>query len=63
MREKKQEKTRKKGKATLIGLLGYENAIKYKIQLVKKIGEQIKHYDNRSKKFKQTINLIANRIK
>ncbi|MDC3185089.1 polyprenyl synthetase family protein [Candidatus Pelagibacter sp.] len=56
-------KDKKKGKATLIGLLGYENAIKYKIQLVKKISEQIKHYDNRSKKFKQTINLIANRIK
>ena len=35
-------KDKKKGKATLIGLLGYENAIKYKMQLVRKISKQIK---------------------
>ncbi len=56
-------KDKKKGKATLIGLLGYKNAIKYKIQLEDKISKKVNYYGNRSKKIKKTINLIANRTK
>ena len=60
---KKTGKDKKKGKATLINLLGYKNTIKYANNLIIKINNKIKKYGSRSKNLSQTLNYILNRNK
>ena len=58
---KKTGKDKKKGKATLIGLLGYENTIKYGENLILKINNSIKKYGLKSKNLSVTLDYILNR--
>ena len=60
---KKTGKDKKKGKATLISLLGYKNAIKYANSLILKINGKLRKYEPRSKKLSRTLNYILNRNK
>ena len=53
----------KKGKATLISLLGYENTIKYADGLILKINNEIKKYGLKSNNLSQSLNYILNRNK
>ncbi len=58
---KKTGKDKKKGKATLISLLGHQNTIKYANELIFKINNKIKKYGQKSKKLSETLNYILNR--
>ncbi len=58
---KKTGKDQKKGKATLINLLGYMNAIKYCDKIILKINKNFKRYGSNSKNIKETLNYILNR--
>ncbi len=58
---KKTGKDQKKGKATLIGLLGYNNAVKYCNNLIININKKLQKYGSNSKKIKQTLEYILNR--
>ena len=58
---KKTGKDEKKGKATLIGLLGYNNAVKYCNSLIININNKLQKYSSNSKKIKQTLEYILNR--
>jgi farnesyl diphosphate synthase len=60
---KKTKKDLKKGKATLISLLGYENTIKYNNKLKLKIFKKLNKFGKKSQDLKNTINYIVNRIK
>ncbi len=60
---KKTGKDKKKGKATLISLLGYENTIKYANYLILKINRKLKKYGSKSKNLSKTLNYIFNRNK
>jgi len=60
---KKTKKDQKKGKATLISLLGYENTIKYAVKLKIKIKKKIEKYANNSNRINTTLEYILNRIK
>ncbi|MDC3174178.1 polyprenyl synthetase family protein [Candidatus Pelagibacter sp.] len=60
---KKTGKDQKKGKATLIGLLGYNNAVKYCNSLILNINKKLQKYGSNSKKIKQTLEYILNRDK
>ena len=60
---KKTGKDQKKGKATLISLLGHMNAIKYCDKIILKINKSIKKYGSNSKNIKETLNYILNRDK
>ena len=60
---KKTGKDKKKGKATLISLLGHENTIKYANKLVIKINNKIKSYGTKSKNLSKTLEYILNRNK
>ncbi|WP_435151424.1 polyprenyl synthetase family protein [Candidatus Pelagibacter bacterium nBUS_44] len=60
---KKTGKDQKKGKATLIGLLGYMNAIKYCDRIILKTNENLKKYGSNSKNIKETLNYILHREK
>ena len=60
---KKTGKDKKKGKATLISLLGYENTIKYGNELILKINKKLKKYGPKSKNLSQTLNYILTRNK
>ena len=60
---KKTGKDKKKGKATLISLLGYENTIKYGNELILKINNKLKKYGPKSKNLSQTLNYILTRNK
>ncbi len=60
---KKTGKDEKKGKATLISLLGYKNTIKYAQDLILKINNKIKKYGLKSKNLSQTLSYILNRDK
>ena len=60
---KKTGKDKKKGKATLISLLGYKNTIKYANKLVFKINNKLKKYGSESKNLSDTLNYILNRNK
>ena len=53
----------KKGKATLISLLGYKNTIKYANNLILKINNKLKKYGSRSRNLSETLNYILNRNK
>ena len=60
---KKTGKDKKKGKATLISLLGYNNAIKYSNKIKFRIITDLKKYSLRSNNFNETINYILTRNK
>ncbi len=60
---KKTGKDKKKGKATLISLLGYENTIKYANRLIYNINIKLKKYGTRSQNLSKTLNYILNRKK
>ena len=60
---KKTGKDQKKGKATLIRLLGYMNAIKYCDRIILKINKNLKKYGVNSNNIKETLNYILNREK
>ena len=60
---KKTGKDQKKGKATLISLLGHINAIKYCDKIILKINKSIKKYGSNSKNIEETLNYILNRDK
>ena len=58
---KKTRKDEAKGKATLIGLLGYKNTIKYSKKLKLNIFNELAKYHKRSSDLRQTIEFILNR--
>ena len=60
---KKTGKDKKKGKATLIRLLGYKNTIKYANKLIFKINNKLKKYGTKSKNLSETLDYILNRNK
>ena len=60
---KKTGKDKKKGKATLISLLGHKNTIKYANKLIFKINSKLKKYGSNSKNLSQTLKYILNRNK
>ena len=60
---KKTGKDKKKGKATLISLLGYKNTIKYANNLILRIKIKLKKYGSKSRNLSETLNYILNRNK
>ena len=60
---KKTGKDKKKGKATLISLLGYKNTIKYAHKIILKINNELKKYGSKSKNLSKTLDYILNRNK
>tara|TARA_Y100000590_G_scaffold430882_1_gene545036 strand:- start:5534 stop:6403 length:870 start_codon:yes stop_codon:yes gene_type:complete len=60
---KKTKKDQKKGKATLISLLGYENTIKYQEKLAKNILNKLKVFGKKANDLRDTINFILERNK
>ena len=60
---KKTGKDKKRGKATLIGLLGYKNTVKYAEKIILKINNKIRKYGIKSKNLSKTLNYILNRDK
>ena len=60
---KKTGKDSKKGKATLISLLGYNNAIKYSNKIKFKIINDLEKYSLSSNNLNETLNYILTRNK
>ena len=60
---KKTGKDQKKGKATLISLLGYNNSIKYCDRIILDINEKLKIYGPNTKHVEKTLNYILYRDK
>ena len=60
---KKTGKDKKKGKATLISLMGYKDTVKYANNLIIKINNKIKKYGPKSKNLSKTLDYILNRNK
>ena len=60
---KKTGKDKKKGKATLISLLGHKNTIKYANKLILKINNKLKKYGSKSNNLSETLDFILNRNK
>ena len=60
---KKTGKDKKRGKATLISLLGYKNTVKYAKKIILKINNKVKKYGIRSRNLSKTLNYILNRDK
>ncbi len=60
---KKTGKDKKKGKATLISLLGQKNTVKYANKLIIKINSKIKKYGKKSINLSETLDYILNRNK
>ena len=58
---KKTGKDQKKGKATLISLLGYNNAIKYCNKIILDINRKLRRYEPKTKYIKETLNYMINR--
>ena len=56
-------KDKKKGKATLISLLGYKNTIKYAHKINLKTNNELKKYGSKSKNLSETLDYILNRNK
>ena len=56
-------KDKKKGKATLISLLGYKNAIKYSDKIKSKIIQDLKKYGSGTININETLNYILSRKK
>ncbi len=60
---KKTKKDFKKGKATIISLLGYENAVKYAQKLKQNIFSKLKMHSNKANELIKTIEFIIKRKK
>ena len=60
---KKTGKDKKKGKATLISLLGHKNAIKYSYKIKSKIVKDLNKYGSNSNNINETLNYILTRNK
>ena len=60
---KKTGKDQKKGKATLISLLGYNNAIKYCDKIIIDINKKLKKYGSKTKHIRETLEYIVSRNK
>ena len=60
---KKTGKDKKRGKATLISLLGHQNTIKYANELIFRINKKLKIYGPKSKNLSATLNYILKRKK
>ena len=56
-------KDKKKGKATLISLLGYKNAIKYSDKIKFKIINDLKKFNSNSNNLNETLDYILTRNK
>ena len=56
-------KDQKKGKATLISLLGHSNAIKYCNKIIFDVEKSLRRYGSNSKNIKETLDYILNRDK
>jgi len=59
---KKTRKDKKKGKATLISLLGYKKTIKYVINKKQNLLKKLKNYGSKSKNINETLEYILNRV-
>ena len=60
---KKTGKDLRKGKATLVSLLGYKNAVKYCDKIIFDINKSLKKYDSNTENIKETLDYILNRDK
>ena len=60
---KKTKKDQKKGKATLISLLGYKNTIKYTNKIKNNILNKLSFHEKKSESLKKTILFIFEREK
>ena len=60
---KKTQKDIKKGKATIISLLGYENTVKYANKLKENIFIKLKFYNKNANDLRETISFIMDRNK
>ena len=60
---KKTQKDKKKGKATLISLLGYKNTINYSYKLKKNIFKRLNIFGKNAEHLKETVNFILTRSK
>ena len=60
---KKTGKDKKKGKATLINLIGYDDSVKYCGKIIKSIKKNLRKYGSRSEKINETLDYILNRKK
>ena len=60
---KRTGKDKKKGKATLISLLGHKNAINYSNKIKSKIIKDLKKYNSSSNNINETLNYILTRKK
>ena len=60
---KKTGKDQKKGKATLINLIGYDDSVKYCDKIIKDINKNLNKYGSKSKKIDETLNYILKRKK
>ena len=60
---KKTKKDLKKGKATLINFLGYNNTLVYVNDLKNKIFNKLNKFGKKAESLKETINFITNREK
>tara|TARA_B100001121_G_C18600144_1_gene579125 strand:- start:15 stop:884 length:870 start_codon:yes stop_codon:yes gene_type:complete len=58
---KKTKKDIKKGKATIISLLGYKNAVKYADELKKDIYKKLRSHNNKANDLRETIDFIMER--
>ena len=58
---KKTKKDLKKGKATIISLLGYKNAVKYSNKLKQNIYNNLRLHNNKANDLRETINFIMER--
>ncbi len=55
------KKDKKKGKSTIINLVGYDYAYKYAINLKKKILKRLKRYGKKAKNLEEVIEFILQR--
>ena len=60
---KKTNKDQKRGKATLISLLGYKNTIKYVNQIKLNLFKKLKKYGSKSRNINETLDYVLNRSK
>ena len=60
---KKTKKDLKRGKATIISLLGYKNTVKYTEKLKQNIFNKLKMYSNKANELRETIEFITERKK
>ena len=54
-------KDKKKGKSTIINLIGYDNALEYAVKLKKKILRNLEKHGNKGNDFKNIVKFILER--